>query len=152
MIWAEAFKEYLEIGFLGLCGVLVIVMFYRFLTKSQTDDTKKDETIKEKDKVIEDRFDQMINILQEYQKSQTKDTEAFITSIVNGVTTHTTPRDENKKLTQVTEKLNDTLKQMLIDTKADRAYVVQYHNGGRGINKQSFLKMSITNEEVQIRN
>jgi hypothetical protein len=44
------------------------------------------------------------------------------------------------------------IKQMLIDTKADRAYVVQYHNGGRGINKQSFLKMSITNEEVQIRN
>ena len=39
---------------------------------------------------------------------------------------------------------------MLIATGASRASLVQYHNGGKGVNRQSFLKMSMTNEQVQL--
>ena len=39
---------------------------------------------------------------------------------------------------------------MLIQTKADRVSLVQYHNGGKGVNKQAFLKMSMTNEQIQL--
>lgn len=47
-------------------------------------------------------------------------------------------------------KIDNQLYVMLNETKASRAYLVQYHNGGKGLNKQSFLKMSTTNEQVQL--
>jgi hypothetical protein len=42
------------------------------------------------------------------------------------------------------------LQDIVLETGASRACLVQYHNGGKGINHQAFLKMSMTNEKTQL--
>ena len=74
----------------------------------------------------------------------------LLNAIISGVTNHVPSQEENTKLTNVSTEINNHLQQILLTTNASRANLVQYHNGGRGVNKQSFLKMSITNEQVQL--
>ena len=98
---------------------------------------------------MEKRFDEMLELIkkqnEDYQKQQTE----MITKIINGVTTHVPSADDNSRLTKVTEEIDLVLNQLLKETGADRVNLVQYHNGGHGINKQAFLKMSMTNEQVK---
>lgn len=46
--------------------------------------------------------------------------------------------------------INNLLEDMLVYTKASRAGVIQYHNGGRSLHGISFQKASVTNEKLQI--
>ena len=86
----------------------------------------------------------------EYQEQQAKNTELLIQSIIQGVTSHVPSPEENLKLTKISNEIDNILQQILLETNASRVAVVQYHNGGKGINRQSFLKMSVTNEQVQL--
>ena len=154
MSWAELVKVYVEIGILGLCGILTIMIAYLGFKRSQESNKSKDKSLKDNHDKLDDRFDAMLKIIQEqnrtFQEQQLKNNEMLINSIVQGVTNHVPSSEENTKLTRITEEIDKTLQQMLIFTNADRVDLVQYHNGGKGVNKQSFLKMSMTNEQVKI--
>lgn len=128
---------------------------YLGFKRSHEDNKDKDKRLeKDKDK-LDDRFDAMLQLIQEqnrtFQEQQMKNNEMLINSIVQGVTNHVPSDTENDKLTKIVEEIDKTLQQILIYTNADRVDLVQYHNGGKGVNRQSFLKMSMTNEQVKVR-
>ena len=154
MGWAELVKVYVEIGILGLCAILTVMIAYLGFKRSQEDNKTKDEKLEKNQDKLDDRFDAMLKIIQEqnraFQEQQLKNNEILINNIVQGVTSHVPSSEENTKLTRITEEIDKTLQQILIYTNADRVDLVQYHNGGKGINKQSFLKMSMTNEQVKV--
>lgn len=154
MEWLEASKAYIEIGVLGICAILVASIAWFSFKRNHKDLDNKDKTISDKDSNIEAKFNAMLEMIQkqnqEYQEQQAKNTELLIQSIINGITNHVPSPEENTKLTKITEEINHILQTMLIETGASRASLVQYHNGGKGVNKQSFLKMSMTNEQVQL--
>ena len=147
MEFAEALKIYLEVGLLGLCGVVLVVLFYKSFIQNQNKDL---EQTKLNDKRLDDLLDLIKSQNESYHKQLIEQLNNMISSVINGVVNHTMTPEENAKLTQVTEKLDINLQSMLVETKASRASLVQFHNGGRGINKQGFLKMSMTNEQVQL--
>lgn len=154
MEFAQALQAYMEVGFLGICGVLVVVMFYLFVKRSHQKEDEQDNKHTQKDNLIQNNFSTLTKFIQEQFKmlidQQTENNKLLMNAIVKGVTNHVPSRDENDKLTNVNTEINNHLQQILLNTNASRANLVQYHNGGRGINKQSFLKMSITNEQVQL--
>ena len=155
MNWAELVKVYVEIGILGLCGILTVMIAYLGFKRSREDNKIKEKKLNENQDKLDDRFDAMLKIIQEqnsaFQKQQLKNNEMLINNIVQGVTSHVPSSEENIKLTRITEEIDKTLQQMLVYTNADRVDLIQYHNGGKGVNKQSFLKMSMTNEQVKLR-
>ena len=154
MEWAELAKIYVEIGILGLCGVLTVLIAYLGFKRSREDNKSKDKRLAENQGKLDDRFDNMLKMIQEqnkaFQEQQLKNNELLINNIVQGVTSHVPSSEENVKLTRITEEIDKTLQQILIFTNADRVDLVQYHNGGKGVNRQSFLKMSMTNEQVKV--
>ncbi len=154
MDWAELVKVYVEIGILGICGILVVVIAYLGFKRSREDNKNKDKRLEKTQDKLDDRFDAMLKLIQEqnhnFQEQQLKNNEMLINSIVQGVTNHVPSSEETTKLTRITEEIDKTLQQVITFTGADRVNLVQYHNGGKGINKQSFLKMSMTNEQVKI--
>ena len=154
MEWAELVKMYIEIGVLGLCAILVIAMVWLNFKRTNKKDDEKDNKLDKRNDNLEKKFNEMLQLMQQqnqdYQEQQTKNTELLIQSIINGVTNHVPSPEENSKLTKISEEIDKQLQQLLIQTNASRANLVQYHNGGKGINRQSFLKMSMTNEQVQL--
>ena len=154
MSWAELVKVYVEIGILGLCGILTVLIAYLGFKRSKEDNKSKDKRLSKNQDKLDDRFDTMLKMIQEqnraFQEQQLKNNEMLINNIVQGVTNHVPSSEENTKLTRITEEIDKTLQQLLIYTDADRVDLVQYHNGGKGVNKQSFLKMSMTNEQVKV--
>ena len=154
MEWAELAKVYVEIGILGLCGILTVMIAYLGFKRSKEDNKNKDKKLEDNQDKLDNRFDTMLKMIQEqnqaFQEQQLKNNEMLINNIVQGVTNHVPSSEENTKLTRITEEIDKTLQQMLIYTNADRVDLVQYHNGGKGVNKQSFLKMSMTNEQVKV--
>ena len=154
MSWAELVKVYVEIGILGLCGILTVLIAYLGFKRSKEDNKSKDKRLSKNQDKLDDRFDTMLKMIQEqnraFQEQQLKNNEMLINNIVQGVTNHVPSPEENTKLTRITEEIDKTLQQILIYTDADRVDLVQYHNGGKGVNKQSFLKMSMTNEQVKV--
>ena len=154
MSWAELVKVYVEIGILGLCGILTVLIAYLGFKRSKEDNKNKDKRLSKNQDKLDDRFDTMLKMIQEqnraFQEQQLKNNEMLINNIVQGVTNHVPSPEENTKLTRITEEIDKTLQQILIYTDADRVDLIQYHNGGKGVNKQSFLKMSMTNEQVKV--
>ena len=65
---------------------------------------------------------------QEYQDQQAKNTELLIQSVIQGVTNHVPSPEENDKLTKISEEIDKHLQQILLQTNASRANLVQYHN------------------------
>jgi hypothetical protein len=145
--FAEVLKAYLEVGLLGLCAITLIALFYKNFIQSQ----KKDlEQTKLNDKRLDDLLDMIKNQNESYHKQLIEQFNIMVNKVINGVVNHTMTPEENTKITQITEKIDSNLQNMLIETGASRASLIQFHNGGRGINKQGFLKMSMTNEQVQL--
>lgn len=145
---------YGEFGLLVLCGIVIIYLFIQNYKRRDEQDNYKNKRIEHKDETVENKFNALVDLLQkqnlEYQEQQQKNTELLIQNIINGITSHVPSSEENTKLTKIMEEIDNILQEILIETKADRVALVQYHNGGRGVNKQSFLKMSMTNEQVQL--
>lgn len=168
MEFVEMTKAYLEIGFLGLCAVTVIWALLYFIKKNKTrenDDAKKlnekDNFIIETSKNLSNKLDMVLETVQkqnadflerqsQYFEAEKQSNEQLINSIINGVTSHVPSNEENAKLSDISNQIDDLLSRMLIETSASRTALIQYHNGGKGVNKQSFLKMSMTNEQVQL--
>ena len=128
----ELTKIYTEIGVLGMISVVTIFIFIVGAIYIINNNKKNQELIT---KVLEN------------EQSQNK---WLVDEIVNRVITHVPSAEENETLTKMQTLINDELKSLLISLRASRVALVQYHNGGHSINKQSFLKMSVTNESFQV--
>ena len=70
--------------------------------------------------------------------------------LLDGINNHTLSKEENEKISKIEAEIQNILKECLDETQSSRVSFVRYHNGGRGLNKLSFLKMSMTNEVVKI--
>lgn len=139
MEWLEVAKVYTELGILGLVGVLFIVVMYQSFKRNNQKDDEKDKRIDKKDDIyvqdkhnLENKFNEMIELIQqqnqEYQDQQAKNTELLIQSVIQGVTNHVPSPEENDKLTKISEEIDKHLQQILLQTNASRANLVQYHN------------------------
>lgn len=159
MEFAEVLKAYLEVGMLGICAIMMIVLFYQNHKHNQNRDVEKDKWIKENNGNINKKLDTMIDTIQKQNdilienqekhfQEQLNQSNQLVTAIINGITRHVPSPEENDKLMMVNREIDSALQMMINKTGASRASLVQYHNGGKGINKQSFLKMSMTNEKV----
>lgn len=158
MEFADVFRAYLEVGMLGLCAILMIVLFYQNYQhnkKVEDDKTKKmdkqndnmEQRFDKKDQINEDRYDKLLDM---FQQQLQKNNEMLLTQINNLAGPHVLSHEENEHLIKVSDEIDQALQKILEETNADRVSLVQYHNGGKGINKQSFLKMSMTNEQVKL--
>lgn len=149
MEFADVAKNYIELGLTGLSAIIIIWLFVLTFHRNNNKDDKREERANKKEDNMENRFDEMLELIkkqnEEYQKQQSE----MITQIINGVTNHVPSAEDNSRLTKITEEVDIVLSEILKETGADRVNLVQYHNGGRGINKQAFLKMSMTNEQVK---
>jgi len=149
MEFADVAKNYIELGLTGLSAIIIIWLFVLTFHRNNDKDDEREERANKKEDNMENRFDEMLELIkkqnEEYQKQQSE----MINQIINGVTSHVPSAEDNSKLIKITEEVDSVLAEILKETGADRVNLVQYHNGGRGINKQAFLKMSITNEQVK---
>ena len=95
MDWAELVKFYVEIGILGLCGVLTVMIAYLGFKRSRDDNKNKDKRLEKNQDKSDDRFDTMLKLIQEqnkaFQEQQLKNNELLINNIVQGVTSHEMP-------------------------------------------------------------
>lgn len=159
--FSTVLSAYMEVGILGLIAILMIIIFYKMYKRDDEQHNKKDERIDKKDEQLsknaDDVYSKMLDMIttmqkqnEEFYRNQAHQNEKLIERIVRDITSHVPSKDENDKLTEINNNIDTLLKEILVITKADRASLVQYHNGGKGINKQAFLKMSITNEQIQL--
>ena len=75
---------------------------------------------------------------------------SIIQDIVQGVSTkHLTPK-EGKSIAQIEQQITEIINIILRETNASRVCIVKYHNGNKDMTGRSFLKMSMTNEAVNI--
>lgn len=128
----ELTKIYTEIGVLGMISVVTIFIFIGGAFYIISNNKKSHELLT---KVLEG------------EQAQNKE---LISEIVHQVTTHVPTPKENENLTKMQSLINDELKSLLIAIGASRVALVQYHNGSHSLTKQSFLKMSVTNESFQV--
>ncbi len=146
-------ETYLKIGILGLCAVILLLVFIMLTRKFIKELDIKNKRDKDNNNLITDGYskkdDLIINNYADFLKQQREMNTYLIEQIVKQVTQHTTSPQETERVSEIQEGVNNTLQDMLIDTNASRVCVIQFHNGGRGINRQAFLKMSMTNEIVQ---
>ena len=127
MEWIEVAKTIAELGIMIVCSALVVTIFWLNYKRSNNKDDKKD-----------DKIDDIMNKIQEQN-------DMLVNQIIKGVTGHTLSSEENTVLTQVELQINDCLKRVQQKTNASRVSLVRYHNGNKGMDGLSFLKMSMTN-------
>ena len=166
--FAPVLQAYTEVGILGLLAVLVIILIWRSFDRKGKDDDWKKNKIDEKDENINSNNDfiaQQLTELTDLIKKQNETYQEFqqemiershsmneqlIEKIVDGVYFRVPSNTENHMLTKINNEIDMILQDILVETNASRVNLVQYHNGGKGINKQAFLKMSMTNERIQL--
>ena len=125
---AELTKIYVEIGALGLGFVVLIGAFILFVKNQVNNSNKQTELI---EKLVEKKDEQNAELMKEF---------------INQITNHTPSPQEAKEANKQSETIDIQLNQLLKETEASRAVLIQYHNGTRGFSKHSFMKMTCTNE------
>lgn len=139
-------EAYLRLGVLGLIAIVFILLVIWLIKKLMGSSESNQEA--------------MMNLNKQYAEFIVEQNKQIMTEMMNGnkrdleqavqkITKHIPSSEENAKQTRINENLDDCLKKILDKVNADRVNIVQFHNGGRGLNGQSFLKMSMTNEVVR---
>lgn len=105
-------------------GLVVVVFLYIYIKMLQND--KKDR------KEEKERYNKMV--------------DDIITGVHN---IHLTP-DESQRVAKIDTQINDSLNVILKETGASRVSIIRYHNGSKDMTGKSFLKMSVTNEALNI--
>ena len=147
MEFTAVLKGYLEIGVLGICAVCLVVLFALLIKKLLSSNEAKDKSVQQQnEKLLTIITEQNQRLIEEMNKQS----QQMIESAVKQITTHVPSLEDNNKQTKISEQVDKCLQEILLQTNASRASLVQYHNGGTGVNKQRFLKMSMTNEQVQL--
>lgn len=148
--YAQIYQAYVEVGILGLLAILVIILIWRSYNRKGDDDKWKNSKIDNKDFLLENDKQTTNKQLEQLTEILVKQQEKFIDKVITGVNYHVPTEEENTKLTKINTDIDVILQDILLETQASRVALVQYHNGGKGINKQAFLKMSMTNEKIQL--
>lgn len=124
----------------GLCKILfdgLAVLIIIFLYIKDRDSRQKE--YEEERKEQKERNDEL-----------RKNYNDMIQDIVKGVSKkHLTPT-ESKNIGKIEKQINDIIKTILQETNASRVCIVKYHNGNKDMMGKSFLKMSMTNEVVNL--
>lgn len=127
MGWIDVGKAILELGIMVvICAIFIV----------QNIKAKKDQEASN-----EKLFELMIK---QYESTFKKLIDNFNP---NG---HVLTEHEDRRALEIDRAIDDYLKQMIINTKATRSFVVRYHNGGRDMAAVPFLKCSITNEMTNV--
>lgn len=139
---------------IGLTCVVVIIYVFISEYRVRKDVEAKKQVQKEKQE------DQQFCVSMDKEKAQqeiymnlieniTKQNQLMVEKIINEVTHHTLSPEENTTLSLIEDQINSCLRRVLEKCNASRVGLVRFHNGGRDMNKLSFLKMSMTNEVVR---
>ena len=140
-------EAYLEVGILGLAAITLILVVIYLVRKLWLSSKNKTE-------FTNNQYSQLLNMITEQNKQLTNtlinNNKQIMVDTVNEITNHTPSKEDDYKQSKINEGIDSCLQDILIEAKADRVAIIQYHNGGRGMNKQSFQRMSMTNEQVQI--
>lgn len=116
-------------------GLAILIVFILYIKGNQKRDKEYEAERKEQKKRNEE--------LQENYNSMIQD-------IIKGVSKkHLTPV-ESKNISKIEKEINDIINQILLETGASRVCIVKYHNGNKDMTGKSFLKMSMTNEVVNL--
>lgn len=116
----------------GLAVIIMIILFLKTNKKRQSEYDQERKEYKEMNKEIHDNY------------------TAMIQDIVQGVSKRHLTFEESKELIQIEKQINDVINLILKETNASRVCIVKYHNGNKDMTGKSFLKMSMTNEVVNI--
>lgn len=143
MDWLEVAKVVTELGIMVICSAMVVTIFWLNYKRSNSKDDNKDDKLDQITKKFQQQNDEIMDKIQ-------KQNDLLINEIIRGVTGHTLSNEENNALAQIEVQINDCLKRAQQKTNASRVYLVRYHNGNRGMDGLSFLKMSMTNESVKV--
>lgn len=116
----------------GLAVITIIFLFIKNNKKRQDEYDQERKEYQEMNREIHDNYTSMIH------------------DIVQGVSKKHLTFEESKSLIQIDKQINDTINIILKETNASRVCIVKYHNGNKDMTGKSFLKMSMTNEVVNI--
>ena len=154
MEFAEVLEAYTNLGILGLIAVVFVWLVILSFKQRQENAKSSKELETESSKQVLEQQKEIIDMIREqnsqYQKIQEDMMKMFAQNVIKGVVEHVPSLEETKQLDKVSREIGNILQSILDESHGDRVGLMQYHNGGRGISKQSFLKMSITNERVKI--
>ncbi len=132
MDFIQVAESITELGLLGICGAVIITIFWLNYKRGTKKEDSKDEKLEEIMSKIQEQNDMLVS------------------EIVNKINTHNLSDDENSNLTNIEREINSYLKKIQVNTNACRVALIRYHNGNRGMDGLSFLKMSMTNEIVKV--
>ena len=148
----EVIKIYTELGVLALIAItFVLIAVYVIRNSSRHHDNERirvdtrDNELMEGYKDLLKATQEQNNKLIETMQNNNKD---MLKQLVNKIVHHTISPEESAQQSVIDKQLKDTIIRIRKETKSQRASIVKYHNGGRGINGQPFLKMSMTNEDI----
>ena len=116
-------------------GLAILIVFILYIKGNQKRDKEYEaerEKQKKRNKELQENYNSMIQ------------------DIIKGVSKkHLTPI-ESKNIGKIEKEINDIINQILLETGASRVCIVKYHNGNKDMTGKSFLKMSMTNEVVNL--
>lgn len=152
LTFAQLVSAYSEIGILGLCALMFILLAV-FIIKNHGRQNEHETTrVDKKDDIIAESYKDLLKITQEQNnkliEAMEENNKIMMKKFVNEVVHHTISPEESAQQSEIDIKLKDAIVRIRKETKASRSSIVKYHNGGRGINGQPFLKMSMTHEDL----
>lgn len=127
----------------GLFAVLIAILYVK-------DRNKRQKEYEEERKVLEEDYKKIKEAREQEYQNISENYNKMITDIINGINEHHLTPEESKSIAQVEKQINDIVKNMLVSTNASRVCIVKYHNGNKDMTGVSFLKMSMTNEVVNL--
>lgn len=150
--FAQAVSTYSEIGILALCAIMFIMLAIFIIKNHSKMNEHETERVDNKDTLITDTYKDLLKSVQEQNDKlvevMQKSNEVMMKNFVDKITHHTITPEESAQQSSIDSKLREANIRLRKETKAQRSSIVKYHNGGRGINGQPFLKMSMTHEDL----
>lgn len=150
--FAQLVSTYSEIGILALCALMFILLAIYVFRRSDKQSTKETERVDNKDAVMTETYKELLKSVQEQNDKLIdaiqKSNDIMLEKMVDKVTHHTISPEESYQQSEIDIKLKEAIVRIRKETKGQRSCIVKYHNGGRGINGQPFLKMSMTSEDL----
>ena len=150
--FAQLVSAYAELGILALCSIMFIVISIYMIKNYKEQNNKESLRVDTKDDVITDTFKDLLKSMQDQNDKlvevMQKSNEVMMQQFAKQITHHSISPEESAQQTEIDSKLRDANVRIRKETKARRSSIVKYHNGGRGINGQPFLKMSMTHEDL----
>ena len=152
LTFAQLISIYSEIGMVALCALMFILVTIHMFRKSDKQNTKETQRVDGKDNLIQDTYKELLKSVQEQNDKlvevMKENNKLMMDQFVHKITHHTITPEESAQQSAIDTELKEIIVRIRKETKARRSSLVKYHNGGRGVNGQPFLKMSMTHEDL----